>query len=84
MAGPTADDFRKELNAQMRRAKSRGAASIEINSGELHRAVGGYPGTGHSMPNCCQVMRAAMRSADTIVSEPPKGNGASLTIRYEL
>jgi len=84
MAAPTADDFRKELNAQMRRAKSRGAASIDINSGELHRAVGGYPGPTHAMPNCCQVMRAAMRGADTVVSEPPKGAGASLTIRYML
>ena len=84
MAAPTSDDFRKELVAQIKRARTRGAPTIDINSGELHRAVGNYPVGEHRMPSCCNVMRAAMRSGDVVVSEPPKGKGASLTIRYKL
>ena len=34
----------------------RGAGHVEINSGELHRAVGGYPGADHRMPMCCDAM----------------------------
>jgi hypothetical protein len=84
MPAPNSDDFRKELSAQLRRAKTRGAAEVEINAGELHRAVGEYPSGEHRMPSCCEVMRAAMRSGDEVISEPPKGKGASLTIRYRL
>lgn len=84
MAAPTSDDFRKELASQLRRAKMRGAMSVEISSGELHRAVGEYPTGQHRMPSCCNVMRGAMRSGDVVVGEPPKGKGASLTIRYRL
>lgn len=84
MATPLADDFRAELDAQLRRAKARGADWMEINSGELHRKVGGYPGPNHRMPLCCEVMRARMQNGDSVLLEPPSGAGASLTIRYLL
>ena len=29
-------------------------------------------------------MRSAMRAGDVVIAEPPKGTGASLTIRYRL
>jgi 5-methylcytosine-specific restriction protein A len=58
---------------------------IEVNAGQLHRIVGGYPGSHHRMPTCCKVMKAAMMpSADYIVASPLKGMGASLTIRYAI
>lgn len=77
-------DFERELAAQIERAKSRGATHLEVNSGELHRAVGDYPGTNHRMATCCDVMRKRMHPGDTEISSPEKGKGASLTIRYML
>lgn len=55
---------------------------IDLNSGLIHREVGGYPGRKHRMPICCDVMKSFMKEDDEILSSPPKGNGASLTIRY--
>ena len=82
---PTVDDFEASLRKQLAQAKEKGLAWIEINAGELHRAVGGYPNNGrHSMPTCCEVMYKLQSSSDRIVSKPPKGKGASLTIRYNL
>ena len=63
-----------------------GSSSIEVNSGALHRRVGGYPGN-HRMPICCSVMRTVMKPGDEIIASPLKGDdadGASLTIRYVL
>ena len=34
------------------------------------------------MPECCEVMYSKMKGNDSIISSPPKGKGASLTIRY--
>jgi hypothetical protein len=83
-AMPSAVDFRTELRAQLGSAASLGWRHVEVNSGELHRIVGGYPGSDHRMPICCSVMEAEMRGGDEIVTAPPKGKGASLTIRYKL
>lgn len=55
---------------------------IDLNSGEIHRELGGYPGKKHSMPSCCEAMRSMMTKQDYILKQPLKGNGASLTIRY--
>ena len=81
---PTADDFRKELSAQLARGTKRGAAHLEVNSGELHRVLGGYPGPNHRMPICCEVMRREINDGDEVISEPMGGKGASLTVRYKL
>ncbi|QDK34754.1 HNH endonuclease [Sphingomonas sp. IC081] len=81
---PTADEFRRELGAIIREAELRGLKHVEINAGELHRQLGGYPGSNHQMPNCCQVMEQERRTLDEIISRPPSGKGASLTIRYHL
>jgi 5-methylcytosine-specific restriction protein A len=80
----TADDFREALRRRFFIAWHTGKNFVEVNSGDLHREVGIYPNPGHSMPTCCNVMRQAMTVADTVLSEPPKGRGATLTIRYEL
>ena len=80
----TMKTLRTELRLQFGRALRRGAHSVEINSGELHRKVGGYPGTNHVMTSCCNVMYAEQMAGDQILSSPSKGRGASLTIRYRL
>ena len=80
----SAQDFRIMLELMLQQAAEAGALFLDINSGELHRRVGGYPGPEHRMPICCQVMRMLQRDDDTILSQPPKANGASLTIRYNV
>lgn len=83
---PTAADFRMEMYRIMYDAMRDGRETVEINSGELHRRVGGYPGANHRMPVCCQVMKGAYAqdAGDVIVEEPTSGQGANLTIRYVL
>ena len=83
---PTAEDFRQELYKVMNDAVKQAKDSVDINAGELHGRLGDYPGPNHRMPNCCQVMKAAMAAdyGDVVMHEPPGGHGASLTIRYIL
>jgi hypothetical protein len=81
---PTADDFREALNSLFVEEAKKGKKYIEVRSGDLHRNVGGYPGTNHAMPTCCKVMERERKAGDTILQSPPKGNGASLVIRYML
>ena len=80
----TAERFRSQLDKLLAEASRLGFVAVEINAGKLHRLVGGYPGPGHNMPVCCEAMRKRMTAADSIVAQPPKGNGASLTIRYRF
>lgn len=82
---PTADEFRMELIAQIARATKQSRPHVEINAGELHRTVGGYPGSSHNMPTCCSVMRSEYEvERDVIVHETASGNAPALTIRYFL
>jgi hypothetical protein len=85
---PSTDDFRRELAAQMKRAEQQGRPHIEVNAGELHRTLGGYPaqsGKRHSMSCCCNAMRKAFdRRRDVIVYQRSAGASAALTIRYAL
>jgi 5-methylcytosine-specific restriction protein A len=76
--------FHEELKAQIARAQKRGADHVEINAGELHRTVGGYPGPHHRMPLCCEAMYNEQKLDDQILMSPKSGKGASLTIRYKL
>ena len=81
----SSDAFRRELRVRWTRAQERGAPYIDINAGELHRGVGGYPGPGHRMAACCNVLRNEMAGDDRVVEEPPKGQGGiSYEIRYQL
>jgi hypothetical protein len=81
---PNAEDFRRELHVMLLEGMNNGMGFTDINAGELHRRVGGYPGKNHRMPVCCGVMRSifAPDTGDEILEEPPSGQGASLTIRY--
>ena len=81
---PTADDFQKELDSIFSFAEAKRLTAIILKSGDLHRLVGDYPGTNHRMPICCSVMRKNMKRGDEVMSEPPSGEGASLTIKYQF
>ncbi len=83
-SAPSATAFEQELGERLARARRDSKKSLIVNAGDLHRAVGGYPGTGNRMPICCRVMRKHMRAGDRIVAAPPRGDGASLTVCYEL
>lgn len=82
---PTADEFRQQLLEVFRLAHARRERSVVVKAKDLHQVVGDYPDpTRHRMPVCCDVMRRAMRRGDEILHEPPKGNGATLAIRYTI
>ena len=78
------EDFERELQKQLAQAQVSNKQYVDVNSGELHRDVGGYPGKDHRMPTCCDTMIAAMKIGDEVLTQPPKGRGATLTIRYKL
>jgi hypothetical protein len=80
----TMDDFRVTIEKIFEIAKQVKLSAVVIQSGNLHRLVGGYPGSNHRMPMCCNAMRQMMKENDEILKEPPKGNGASLEIIYWL
>ena len=84
MTTPKAADFRQSLSKLLSSANEMGFVAVDVNAGNLHRRVGGYPGSDHRMPQCCEVMRQAMNSGDEVVDEPPSGQGARLTIRYRF
>jgi hypothetical protein len=76
------DHFRQGLLAQMSRAATGGRIDVLINSGELYRSLGDYPGSTHGMPSCCDAMQAEMKLGDTMVLD--RTSGAGMTVRYLL
>ncbi len=81
---PSSDDFQSELDSIFAFAEEKLLTAILIKSGDLHKLVGGYPGKDHRMPICCNVMRKNMINGDEVLSEPPSGEGATLTIKYQF
>jgi 5-methylcytosine-specific restriction protein A len=79
---PTAWDFQNRLIAILNAARHSGKPFIDVESGHLHTQVGEDPKLNDGLPVCCQVMRQMMRAGDSIVNEPPTGEGATLMIRY--
>ncbi|MBQ3369055.1 hypothetical protein IJG44_09175 [bacterium] len=51
---------------------------IDLKAGDIHKAVG----ADNRMPSCCNAMRNFMKGDDKILSQPPQGDGSSVTIRY--
>jgi hypothetical protein len=84
MTVPTANDFDTELRRIFQSASKTGAGYVDVESDNLHRAVGGYPTRNHRMPVCCHVMERNTKPGDTVLHAPPKGKGATLVIRYLL
>lgn len=83
---PTHDDFRRALHERFARALREGRETVEVSAGALHREVGGYPvrDGNHRIRTCCMVMLSEKTESDRIISIPPSGFGASLTIRFRL
>jgi len=82
---PGKTGFEAALAEVFTEAESAGKPYVDVEAGELHCRVGGYPGQNHRMPVCCGVMRKAMRPGDKVLpGGPPKGSGPKLTIRYLL
>lgn len=81
-------DFKDELMAQFKRGEKQSRPHVEINAGELHRTLGGYPpktGETHVMPSCCNAMWEAFDDArDVVVHQTESRHSPSLTIRYAL
>ena len=77
----SANHFRHELLAQMGRAVSFGRIDMLITSGDLYRALGGYPGSKHGLPFCCDAMQDEMKTGDVLVAERVNDG---MTVRYLL
>ena len=78
------EEFRAYQNRLFEEAQKAGRQFLDLNAGELHRAVGVYPSSNHRMPACCSAMTSEMNDGDTIIASPASGQGASLTIRFHL
>ena len=76
------DHFRQGLLAQMSRAFTGGRIDVLINSRELYQSLGGYPGSIHGMPQCCDAMQDEMQPGDTLIIE--RTSDAGITVRYRL
>jgi hypothetical protein len=76
------DYFRQGLLAQMGRASHGGLIDVLINSGELYRSLGGYPGSSTGMPLCCDAMQAEMKTGDILILD--RSSGVGMTVRYLL
>jgi 5-methylcytosine-specific restriction protein A len=81
---PVIGEFEAEIRRRLAEAQAHGESFVDILSGDVHREMGGYPGEDHRMPSCCAAMRTLMGPRDEIISQPRKGNGATVRIRYAL
>jgi hypothetical protein len=81
---PNAEDFHRILAKYFQESQDAKQVSITLESGQVHRRVGGYPGGSHRMPMCCGVMKKMMQDGDELLYAPPSGKGASLKIRYKI
>ena len=83
--GLSQQHFLAKLNEIFAEKTTAGEKEVTITSGELHRLLGGYPGTNHRLPICCAAMRQVFdQSKDAVLHSPESGIGATLTIRYAL
>ena len=81
---PVKKDFTNKIAELKKISRQGGEPFLLITSGDLHKIVGGYDTTNHRMASCCDAMYDAMHTGDEIIQAPPKGKGASLTIKYYL
>jgi hypothetical protein len=79
---PTAWDFQNRLMAILNSARQSGQPYVDVESGSLHKQVGGYSDPDHRLRVCCEVMRKLMRAGDSIVKESASDQGATLIVRY--
>ena len=78
---PTAWDFQNHLTAILNGARQTGKPYVDVESGNLHKRVGGV-NSNHWIPVCSEVMRRMMRAGDSILKEPADEHDTTLLIRY--
>jgi len=81
---PIAEDFERILECIFDCATQQGRSHVDVRAGDIHRLAGHYPGPDHRMPVCCEVLRRKMGAGDEIIQAPPKGDGATVRIRYRI
>jgi 5-methylcytosine-specific restriction protein A len=65
---PTKEEFSERLKMELRAAELRGADHVDINSGDLHRRLGGYLGGLTKIPSCCNAIYEERKRKGTLVS----------------
>lgn len=81
----TTAEFKATIKIKLRVAQAIGLNFLDINAGDLHTFLGGYPGNQNNnrMPACCNAIRYYFEEGvDLILEQPNGGAGATLTIRY--
>ena len=83
---PRKPDFEAALAEIFTQAERAGQPYVDIQAGELHKRVGGYPSPdgNHRMPLCCRVMYGEMEPGDELLCAPRSGQGTAVKIRYVL
>ena len=81
---PTAWDVRNKLTVILNTAKHSGDAYVDVESGNLHKELGGDPNSHHRMPIFHEVMTKMMRPGDLILKDSDSENDATMMIRYIL
>lgn len=76
--------FSDAITALLAHAQEQGRPHVEINAGELHRQVGGYPSPDNRMQTCCASLLASMGGGDVVIFESERPDDASLTVRFAL
>ena len=81
---PTAWDFRNKLTVILNTAKHSGKSYVDVESGNLHKELGGDSNSHHRLPIFHEVMTKMMRPGDSILKEARHGDGATMLVRYIL
>jgi 5-methylcytosine-specific restriction protein A len=81
---PSKADFQRVLDDIFREMDQKHKSEIIVTAREVYRRAGVLSGSDPSVALCCSVMRENMRPGDTVITEPPGGQGATLAIRYKL
>ena len=76
----TTGEIKDYIEEQKRAAKEMGKTEIVLKSGDVHNDLG----LKQRHPQVCNAMRQCMNSGDVILYQPPKGNGTTLQIKYNV
>ena len=77
---PTAWDFRNKLTVILNTAKHSGKPYVDVESGNVHKELGGDPNSYHKLPIFHEVMKKMMRPGDSILKEFHNGDGATILV----
>ncbi len=80
---PTPWDFRNKLTVILNTAKHSGKPYVDVESGHLHKELGGDSKSHHRLPIFHEVMKKMMRPGDSILQEG-REDGATMLVRYLL